>query len=603
MECSVPFNPDYQGVLEAVAAVLKLDVTLVDDQLLRTAGTGPYQARRGEQLHADSAFGQALRSGQPVRVGNPRVDSICHGCGAFTECRESAHIATPILDGRRCIGVLGLIAFTRPQREQLLHGLAAYEGFLNKISQLIAGQFREEKAVRALLEAQGYLHAVTNSVAEGLVATDEDGNITFLNGPARHLFRLSEQAALAGIRDLPGLDAPLRAVLATGQSCSNQELAVATPQGPVTVVANIQPIRVKGQVAGAVASLRDIEDVYDLVSRLHLEPRAPGFERIMYRSQAMVEVVAQARRVAAGQSTVLIRGESGTGKELFARALHTCSPRREHPFIAINCAAIPDELLESELFGYSEGAFTGARRGGKPGRLELAHRGTLFLDEVGDMSLRVQAKLLRVLQEPEVTRVGGTGVTRLDVRIIAATHQNLEALVARQAFREDLYFRLNVIPIEIPPLRARPEDILLLADNCRRQKGRLLNKTVVAFSGEAERLLLDYHWPGNVRELENAVEYAVAMAQGPVAGVECLPVWLRKSSGQRSPQKAADTLTRLTDMEERELRRGLLLYGSGGKAVERMAADLGVSRATVYRRLRKYGLLQPGVAAPGAAPD
>ncbi|HWI62696.1 MAG TPA: sigma 54-interacting transcriptional regulator [Symbiobacteriaceae bacterium] len=576
---------EIQQILEAVASVLRLDVTLVDDHLVRTAGTGSYRERVGEQVHADSAFGQALRLGAPVKVAEPKVDPACFGCAARTDCAETAHVATPILDGGRPIGVMGLIAFTGEQRERLLHELDRYVTFLAHMSELLADKLRQERTAGALL-------ATAHSVAEGLVAVDESGAITFLNESLRRMLLLSPGSEPAHVDALPGLTAAVRDVLTSGKAIANRELTLTLDRGPLSVVGTIQPIQVRGRVAGAVASLRDIRDVYDLVYRVGADLPPYGFDRIIYRSAAMAAVVDLARRVAASQSAVLIRGESGTGKELFARAIHATSKRRDRPFIAINCAAIPEELLESELFGYADGAFTGARRGGKPGKFELANHGTLFLDEIGDMSLRIQAKLLRVLQEGEVTRVGGTHATKLDVRVIAATHQDLEDLLRRREFREDLYFRINVLPVEIPPLRERPEDILLLADKIRADRA---TQPVIAFSGEVQQILISYAWPGNVRELQNVVEYAVTMTKGPVITVDALPSRFRERPlAEVSIPAPAELDSPLMPVErwlEQELRRGVARYGTGDRAAARMGTELGLSRATIYRRLREFGLL------------
>ncbi|SHF72467.1 two-component system, NtrC family, response regulator AtoC [Desulfofundulus australicus DSM 11792] len=245
-------------------------------------------------------------------------------------------------------------------------------------------------------------------------------------------------------------------------------------------------------------------------------------ETMIGQSPAMQAVYKNIGRVAASNVTVLIQGESGTGKELVARAIHNNSSRRDGPFVKINCAAIPENLMESELFGHEKGAFTGAGAR-KPGKFELAHRGTIFLDEIGELSLATQAKLLRVLQEKEFERVGGTEIIRVDVRILAATNKNLEECVQEGTFREDLYFRLKVVTIWVPPLRERMEDVPLLARAFLQKYSREQNKNVTDFSPEAMALLMQYDWPGNVRELKNVCEQAVVMTRGPVILPEDLP--------------------------------------------------------------------------------
>ena len=304
------------------------------------------------------------------------------------------------------------------------------------------------------------------------------------------------------------------------------------------------------------------------------------FGEIIAGDPKMQAVLDLARSVAPSATTVLLTGESGTGKELVARAIHRWSPRAEGPLVAVNCAALSDTLLESELFGHERGAFTGAvaqRRG----RFELAHGGTLFLDEVGDMSSALQGKLLRVLQECTFERVGGTKTVTVDVRVIAATNRDLSGMVAERAFREDLFYRLNVFPIELPPLRDRPADILPLAESFLRQASRKMAKRMAGFSGEATRHLLEYSWPGNIRELQNGVERAAILCRGEWI----LPDHLAIPKASTAPDRfAAKTLRDL----EREATLGALESCRGNR---RDAADqLGIGLRTLYTRLKEYGI-------------
>src|SRR5688500_3240937 len=255
-----------------------------------------------------------------------------------------------------------------------------------------------------------------------------------------------------------------------------------------------------------------------------------GAPRIIGEDAHLRQVSQQLHRAAATDATVLLEGESGTGKELFARALHALSPRADGPFVAINCAAIPENLLESELFGYEKGAFTGAGAR-KPGRFELAHRGTLFLDEIGELPLTLQAKILRALEEKCFDRVGGTMPLRVDVRVVAATNRQLKAAVAARQFREDLYFRLSVFPITIPPLRDRPDDITLLARYFIDKYCRDLNKKSMSLAPSAEQALRDYSWPGNVRELQNCMERAVILSDTDTIRASQLSLSFRAAPG------------------------------------------------------------------------
>lgn len=336
------------------------------------------------------------------------------------------------------------------------------------------------------------------------------------------------------------------------------------------------------------------------LSTRELQGRAPGRYGMIGKSPALEEVFVTIEKVAASPSTVLITGESGTGKELISSALHHNSPRRDRPFIKINCAAIPRELIESELFGYEKGAFTGAVSS-KPGRFELADGGTLFLDEIGEIPLEMQVKLLRALQESEFERVGGVTTTRVDVRLVAATNKDLLSDVKARGFREDLYYRLNVVPINLPPLRERPEDIPLLVEHFLEKYNERLHKNVEALSNEAMDCLMKYGWPGNIRELENVLERGVLFAEGAVITVDELPRPLREEEGveRRAPTSSADLPTAPigplkeivrahTETVEKDLIRRALEETGGN--VTKAARRLEISRKSLQNKMKELGL-------------
>src|SRR6202142_298203 len=308
------------------------------------------------------------------------------------------------------------------------------------------------------------------------------------------------------------------------------------------------------------------------------------FEGIIGRSSVLRRVLQMVETVAWGDSTVLLLGETGTGKELIARAIHNHSPRAGRPFVKLNCAAIPTGLLESELFGHERGSFTGAIAQ-KIGRLEVAHQGSLFLDEIGDIPLELQPKLLRVLQEREFERLGSTRTQKVDVRIVAATHRDLEEMILEKQFRSDLYYRLNVFPIHIPPLRERPEDIPLLVEHFVQQATRRMRKTIDTIPSESVEALIRYRWPGNIRELENVIERAVILSPGPVLRLSPLDLKSRIIPGQNT-----DRLPTLEEVERNHILKVLketrwVLSGPGGAA-----ACLGLNRSTLYFRMKKLGI-------------
>ncbi|NQU44906.1 sigma-54-dependent Fis family transcriptional regulator [bacterium] len=321
-------------------------------------------------------------------------------------------------------------------------------------------------------------------------------------------------------------------------------------------------------------------------------------ENIVSASKTMQSVLQRARKVADSSATVLITGESGTGKEVLARAVHTASPRHDGPFVTINCGAVPETLLESELFGYRRGAFTGAEED-RAGMFEAAHQGTLFLDEIGEISPAMQVKLLRVLQSGEFQRVGDPAIRKVDVRILAATNQNLEERVKEGRFRTDLYYRLNVVPIYVPPLRERWEDVAPLIEHFLARFGRDTEKR---FTAEALDLMSAYNWPGNVRELENAVEHATVMSEENLMGVEALPLALRSFSDRESEKGGAWWMEKLT-LGEAEKRMLQAAMNRTANNMTRAARQLGITRRALGYRLRKYGLYHKELDRQENLPD
>jgi DNA-binding NtrC family response regulator len=308
--------------------------------------------------------------------------------------------------------------------------------------------------------------------------------------------------------------------------------------------------------------------------------------RLIAQSQKMVELLKTVDKIAASNASVLIEGESGTGKELIARRIHELSPRRQHPFIAVHCAALTDTLLSSELFGHEKGAFTGATDR-KKGRFERAHQGSLFLDEIGEISKDTQVKLLRVLQEGEFERVGGTKTIKVDVRLIAATNKTLLDEVQQQKFREDLYYRINVIYLKVPPLRERKEDIPPLVDSFIQQYAALNAKKIRGIAKDALEALVQYNWPGNIRELKNIVERMIVLSSGELLTLEQIPDDIRQGRPQTSGAASLDGISKITDAEK-ELIQKALQETRGNKSTA--AEKLGISRRTLYRKLEEYKL-------------
>ncbi len=464
----------------------------------------------------------------------------------------------------------------------------------------------ELKAVKELKER---LQLVLESVQDGICVVNQRGDITYVNPAYAELTSLSQELLIGqNVRETSPAGARSR-VLSTGQTMMG---AITVKQERTTLIANVSPIIVDGEITGAVSVVKNVSEVPKLMDKLsqiaakaeYLEQElrrtqkpGPAFRNFIGQSGKTREALAIAAKAAESNATVLIRGESGTGKELVAEGIHYAGKRGNGPFIRINCAAIPENLLESELFGHEKGAFTGAIRQ-KPGKFSLADKGTIFLDEIGELSRSMQAKLLRVLQQKEFSRVGGEAVIRVDVRIIAATSRNLEKMTADGHFREDLYYRLNVIPIFLPPLRERISDLPLLTDYFLAKFTHQVGMQPKTISGEALRGLMGYHWPGNVRELENVIERMVTLAENDGLTVADLPVYLQQESRREnlcqpvasSKAIGADFVqSEILPWEEYEkqiITMALARYGSynaAGKA-------LGLTHKTVAAKAQKYGI-------------
>ena len=578
-----------QKIAEAIASVLAVEVTIADNQLRRIAGTGRYAIAIGEQLARDSAFSRVLRDRQGFVISNPREDSACITCVLKQNCNERAEVCCPIVLDQKAIGIIALIAFDDSQRRSLLLHPDRLLDFLDRMADLIANKVRDQERALQLNNMQRRIETIINTVQEGIVAVDRQGKIVNINSAAAGMLQVQADAAPGTLLTeyLPGL--PVDKLLTEEKDWHDREIFRVLNGRKNYYLVNTRLWREADEICGLVAILREMADVRRLVSNVSTQSHCFTFEMILGDSPALRKIKQEASQAAAGSATVLIRGESGTGKELFARAIHCSGDRREKPFVAINCAAIPEALLESELFGYEEGAFTGAKRGGKPGKFELADGGTVFLDEIGDVSLSMQAKLLRVLQERQIERVGGAGATPVDVRIIAATHKNIEAMVQAGEFRQDLFYRLNVFPLLIPPLRERTEDLPLLIDVFFQRVNQILQKNLTGIDEAVYPYLKQYSWPGNIRELENTLEYLVNIETSDRVTISHIPDRIRKVVETAKNATTEDALITIGELERQAILGALYRYGRSAEGKERAAKALGISKATLYRKLKEYG--------------
>jgi PAS domain S-box-containing protein len=434
--------------------------------------------------------------------------------------------------------------------------------------------------------AESGMQAILESITDGVFTVDLDWRITFFNRAAERIVGIPREEALGKPccevfqAEICGASCALRQTMVTGDPVVGKAVYVRRPDG------NRMPISIStallrdetGAVVGGAETFRDLSLVDELRKQLH---KSYTFADIVSKSHRMRETLSLLPLVAASDSTVLITGESGTGKELVARAIHSLSARAKRPFVAVNCGALPETLLESELFGHTAGAFTDAKRD-RQGRFGRAESGTIFLDEVGDVSPALQVRLLRVLQEREYEPIGASKPVKAQARVICATNQDLDALMRNGAFRRDLYYRVNVVQVPLPPLRQRKDDIPLLVRHFIGRLNDLQGKEIVGVSTEAMSALMAHHWPGNVRELENALEHAFVLCPGDLIELPHLPASFRPEGGARPGAYGT-----LADLERRTIVEALR-RNDGRKLAT--ACQLGIHKTTLWRKLKNYGI-------------
>ncbi len=422
-----------------------------------------------------------------------------------------------------------------------------------------------------------FLDRIISSSRTGLIIINSEKNIWRVNLRGAEILKRDDLVGQP-ISVLKGLTVDLDDVRENPDAWVNRESRLRINGNTLPLIHTVQPVlSAEGERLGAVISFDEVKDIYKLADTIAGTRAHFTFHSLVGSSRAFLDAVGLARRAAASNTSVLLQGETGTGKELFAQAIHNLGGHRKNPFIPLNCGAIPLNLLESELFGYVEGTFTGAAKGGRPGKFELANSGTILLDEIGDMPYTMQVKLLRVLQTGEVYRIGANKPVKVNTRIIACTHVNLVKAIKEGRFREDLYYRLNVFPIAIPPLRERGrDDILALAEFFLSQNSR----NPAGLTRSARDLLCDYHWPGNVRELENCVQRALHLCEGGPLEAEHLN--LASSRGRKVPRTGT--------LEEMNRKMIMETLDHTNHNMAKTARLLGLSRATLYRKLKKYAI-------------
>lgn len=579
-----------QQVADAFAAVLDYEICVVDDELEVLVSTGKYEKeiiKRGgpgcitHQLMVNPDYNDVI-------VKDTKSSTLCEKCTDFKGCPVQATTACSIIFSDQTLGAFCLMAVDQQQRRNFINNDSNLMTLSQKVANFIASTLGEKIAKSQIEVMADRFKAVINSVHEGIITIDDVGEITHINQSAKEILSIEPSQKGEHINTLfPQFDLSEVFDNVIGNNYFEKKVEFKQNNKRLILLCNITLIKSDNKVAGATISFRKLDEMKKLANKIIAEDKKSAFDEIKGVSSEIVNLKEQMRKVVQTDSTILLRGESGTGKSMFARAIHEESGRSDGSFISVNCGAIPESLLESELFGYEEGAFTGAKKGGKPGKFELADQGTIFLDEIGDMPPQFQIKLLKVIETKRMERVGGVEPIDIDVRIIAATHRDLEKMVEEGKFRKDLFYRLNVIPFHIPSLRERTDDIILLSHFFLEKYSNLLNKKIESFTKKAKERLLNYSWPGNVRELENCIEYAVNIEGSNYITENSLPKRIMQHQLQI---KETSRIPTMKEVEKKTIIKALKEFGTGGKAKEKAAKALGIGRSTLYRKIEEFNI-------------
>ncbi|MHC6181464.1 sigma-54-dependent Fis family transcriptional regulator [Clostridium sp. JNZ X4-2] len=560
-----------------ISNTINVDVEIVDKDFLRIAGTGIYGEKTNEDISTEGyAYDHVLKTGERQIIENPGRNFLCKNCDNRKHCIEKMQVSMPIIYEKEIIGVIGFICSDDEQKHRVKKNIKSYLEILEQIADFISSKVYahfENKRNNMMINL---LKQIMDSVDKGVVVMNDKNEIVHMNSSA-----------------MDQLDVNLGRFKHSIQITATNEYIAGTEV--YTVIINEKKLYLMGQLIPVSPRLPFYDKIFifDKIRKLKTEmykvakTQKIKVDDIIGKSKLMIKLKDKIKKMAFSKSTVLITGESGTGKELIAKAIHSEGDRRDKPFIAINCGAIPDTLLESELFGYARGAFSGADPRGRIGKFELANGGIIFLDEIGDMPLYLQVKILRVIQEKKIVRIGSNQLMNLNIRVIAATNRDLKKLIKENKFREDLYYRLNVIPMEVPPLRYRKEDIEMLAMNIIEKYDYIFSNGTHTIDNKAKRLLINYPWPGNVRELENAIEFMINMAgESEVLTEDMLPETILNYRGQLdSNDSSCKLIEPIKEVEKKYILRALDIYGSDTKGKQRAAKKLGIGIATLYRKL------------------
>lgn len=561
-------RPFIERFITAVSNSLRLEMAIFDGSCQLFYCTPTYSKKKGRSVHTPSL--QEVIANGSILINTPGEMASCIGCRFRDHCPSTIEILCCIHAGTEVAGVLAFTSFTKEGQKRITENNTIYLNAITEMANLFGSQLESIPSGQGPANLDASILPVMELCDQPVLLTDAHGVILQYNQLAEDLLKVCELTSASLWQIFP--NSVVKRIM-EGNDLFEKSVTI----GGMATKISTRAIKTSGQITGFYIRISD--------QLRALSKDTSYFEGIIGTSPAISEVQRMIRRIADSPTPVLITGETGTGKELIARAIHEQSRRSKYPFVAINCSSIPDNLFESELFGYEEGSFTGAKKGGKIGKIEMAQGGTLFLDEIGEMPLFAQPKLLRILQEYELERVGSNKKIHLDIRVIAATNRDLGEMVTEKTFRGDLYYRINVINLKLPPLRTRRDDIIPISENYIKKLKLKMDTSLSSISPEARQLLLDYEWPGNVRQLQNVIEYAANLCETDVLMPGDLPETMH---GERiSSLPPVSPFPASQDSRDQELLELFDKYGYTLEGKKRIADELHISLRTLYRRISR----------------
>lgn len=575
--------PTVQHLIYMVSKAFELEAGVIGRNQQSIAGTTPYIRNIGLSVPNDSYADYVLKSGEMCFVVDLHSTKRCHTCAKYSVCPFTIGIYQPIDIEKEIMGVVFFLASNDIQQQIIRQQLPDLNKYLTTTATLISNEMVKKSECTTARK----LETLLNSLDYGVLTLDNHGCLKQCNSASEKLLDFKANEVIGKPMDsfIPGtvltstIDKMICDVKVHHSDCSLAFVIhpIYEDEQPVEYVVLVKS---SGKNKKSFLGTNETED-------------KKVFNSIIGHSPTIQTLKEKVRKFAVSDSTILILGETGTGKELLAQALHDLSSRKNGPLLTINCSAVPESLLESELFGYEDGTFTGAKKGGKPGKFQLAHNGTMVLDEIGDMPLPLQAKLLRVLENRFVEKLGARKPEPVNVRIIASTNRNLKELMATGQFRADLFFRLNVIPLHVPPLRERKSDIPLLIEYFLELFHKQTRSHVLRLDEQVMELLTNYDWPGNVRQLKNTIEYIINTENGETAGKESLPPDFRqlerisRNMVGSSLINSAPPIIKTRHPDKAAVEKALLIYGVTTDGKQKAANYLGISLSTLYRLINK----------------